>query len=278
MIAGPTVNLCDGCVDIMTDVVAEERKQSTITRSARLTPELMHPATVLLSGFAEHLRARNPAEDVVLAIRRDGSMIGMEVRHATGRGEVVASALADHGLIVTGASEAGPAERRVLDAARAALGSDAPPDAGASLARELGGVLSNATTLVLEVGQMAVQAQDAGVREALDAVRDALERGFGAEAEAEMRARLTVIGAADFALVARIGEVAARGGGRERRRAARALDRGAAGRRLTVRRGGRAGRRPPGGRWCRTAGAPRGGGRRSRRRGSGSRAGAPDRR
>ena len=210
MIAGPSVNLCDGCVDIMTDVIAEERRQSTITRSASLTPDLMHPATVLLSGFAEHLRARNPAEDVVLAIRRDGSMIGMEVRHATGRGEVVASALADYGLIVTGASEAGPAERRVLDAARAALGDDAPPDAGASLARELGVLLSNATTLVLEVRQMAVEAQDAGVREALDAVRDALERGFGAEAEAEMRARLAVIGAADFALVARIGEVAAR--------------------------------------------------------------------
>ena len=159
----------------------------------------MHPATVLLSGFAEHLRARNPVEDVVLAIRRDGSMIGIEVRHATGRGEAVASALAEYGLIVTGASEAGPAERRVLDAARTALGDGAPPDAGAALARELGVLLSNATTLVLEVGLMAEQAQDAGVREALGAVRDALERGFGAEAEAEMRARLAVIGAANFA-------------------------------------------------------------------------------
>ena len=216
MIAGPSVTVCDECVDLMTEVIAEERKQSTITRSAGLTPDRMHPATVLLSGFAEHLRARTPAEDVVLAIRRDGSMIEMEVRHATGRGEAVASALADYGLIVTGASEPGPAERRVLDAARTALGDGAPPDAGALLARKLGVLLSNATTLVREVRQMAEQAEDAGVREALDAVRDALERGFGAEAEAEMRARLAVIGAADFALVARIGEVAERsqaGGG-----------------------------------------------------------------
>ena len=262
----------------MTDVIAEERRQSTITRSARLTPELMHPATVVLSGFAEHLRARNPAEDVVLAIRRDGSMIGMEVRHATGRGEVVASALADYGLIVTGASEAGPAERRVLDAARAALGDGAPPDAGAALARELGVLLSNATTLVLEVRQMAVRGagrrRPGGAPGAGGSAGTRLRRGGGGrDAGAPCRDRRGGF---------RPRRADRRGcrtlGGRERRRAPRALDRGAAGRRLTVRRGGRAGRRPPGGRWCRTAGAPRGRGRRSRRRGSGSRAGAPDRR
>ena len=226
----------------MTEVIAEQRRQSTITRSASLTPDGCTPRP-LLSGFAEHLRARNPAEDVVLAIRRDGSMIGMEVRHATGRGEVVASALADYGLIVTGASEAGPAKRRMLDAAGPPSGmggrrTPAPRWPGSSASS------SPTRDAGPGGGAMAVQAQDAGVREALDALGKGW-RGFGAGggrgASAPCRARR-----GGLALVARIGEVAELSEA-ARRRAARALDRGAARRRLTVRRGGRAGRRPPGG-------------------------------
>jgi hypothetical protein len=216
MIAGPSVSICDECVDVLGEVVGRYREDAGITRTVRVRPGHTLPAAVLLAGVHDFLRAERPGARASVSVGIDGDEMRLDVRPAPETRAKVTAALADYGLIVTGTAPARAAEARVLDAARAAF-AETPADAAAATARRVSVLLSNGGMLLGEIRRRSSRATDARVRDALAAIGEALEQGFDARAEEAMRAQIATLARVDPEALARIREVAvqseATGGG-----------------------------------------------------------------
>jgi hypothetical protein len=207
MIAGPGINVCDECVDLLTDIVATERGKATIRRDLSLPPGCGLAGAVLMAGLPEHLEATHPGALVRLTISRDRDFLRLELEHADGAGETVAGALADYALRGARSEGAGPAGAAALSrrALEAAAGAD--PDA---FARVVNRSLSNADLILMELDRLSGEATDPKAAAALDAIGDAVERGFDAAAEPEMRARLETVAGIDPAILAALRDAADR--------------------------------------------------------------------
>jgi hypothetical protein len=195
-------------VDLLTDIVATERGKATIRRVLSLPQGCGLAGAVLMAGLPEHLEAAHPGALVAMSIARDRDMLRLELEHAAGAGEAVADALADYPLDGDGPAGAAALSRRALEGA---AGADAE-----AFVRVVNRSLTNADLVLMELARLSGAATDPRAATALDAIGDAVERGFDDAAGPEMRARLEILAAIDPAILAALRDAAdrsdARGG------------------------------------------------------------------
>ena len=89
LIAGPGVYICDECVALTTDIMAEEGGRTATPPGLRFTPAQVPAAAAILSDFAQRLRDRPPEAADVVAILQDGNTWKMVIASAGGSSEVI---------------------------------------------------------------------------------------------------------------------------------------------------------------------------------------------
>jgi hypothetical protein len=101
IIAGPSVFICDECIELSNDIVMDIL-DARITRSISFKPEHAQAGIGILANFSKVIKQKYPDIPVTISIKQNGLKVDMVITTPTGDIETITEALDQYGLVVKG--------------------------------------------------------------------------------------------------------------------------------------------------------------------------------
>jgi hypothetical protein len=102
LIAGPSVFVCDECVDVCVDIIYDDDGNARIRRTITFEPEYAQAGISILANFSRIIGQKYPGIPVEVTIEQSGSTVSMLVVTPTGEQERVLETMDDYGAMLRG--------------------------------------------------------------------------------------------------------------------------------------------------------------------------------
>lgn len=102
LIAGPSVFICDDCVEVTVDMIEDDAGEIRIRRTIEFKPEQTQAGLSILSYFSKVVSQKYPDASVTVKIEQNQNSVSMEVKTPEGYVDRVEHTLDQYGLVVLG--------------------------------------------------------------------------------------------------------------------------------------------------------------------------------
>lgn len=102
LIAGPSVFMCDECVDLCVDIIYDGEGNARITRTIVFEPDNAQAGISILANFSRIIQQKYPGVPVEVKIEQRGNEVSMLIVTPTGEQERVLETLESYGMVVLG--------------------------------------------------------------------------------------------------------------------------------------------------------------------------------
>lgn len=102
LIAGPSVFICDKCVEMTVDIIEDSIGEIRVRRTIEFKPEQTQAGLSILSYFSKVFNQKYPDASVTVKIEQNQNSVSMEVKTPEGYVDRVEQTLDQYGLVVLG--------------------------------------------------------------------------------------------------------------------------------------------------------------------------------
>jgi hypothetical protein len=105
-IAGPTVFICNECVELTVDIIVEEGGESRFSKSIEFPPEYQQAGLSILNYFSKIVEQKFKGIPVKIKIEQIGSIVSLTIQSPQGEIEKIEKTLEEYGQVVKGEMKA----------------------------------------------------------------------------------------------------------------------------------------------------------------------------